>query len=348
MRRFLAYLAFTLALSIAVYLGIGTDAYVLIRAGETAMQMTLWVAIILASVLLLILYLLWALISGAVLGGWHRAWVRRRMDKLIASAVKSYTDQNWSKAYKQLVKLANSHEDPQPYIMMAAEAAVAAGDIERGRETYKRAGQQFPGNSFQVRLKLGHLELGVGNHAEADQISQQLVEEKKRDPDARLLQILVAEDSGDWEKLHELLVSVRKHRVLTARLPTIERRYLRACLAEHPSVPQLLKLAELVSDSVSIPAELVIDLAQQLAIKGSADRAEQFMRKRIERDWSPELVRAYADIEGRSIKAQIKAVESWLPEHVDDKAVLEALVKLSARSGDQARLEQYEKQILSL
>ena len=348
MRRLLFYLVFSLSLAIGVYLGVGTDSYVLIRLGGTALQMTIWLAIILAFLLILALHLLWLLISGALLGGWRRAWLRHRMDQLIASAVKNYTDQNWSKAYKQLVKLANSHEEPQPYILMAAEAAVASGDIDCGRQTYSEALKRFPENSFQVRLRLAYLELGIGNHAKAEGLCEQLVAEKKRDPDARLLQILVAEDNGDWEKMHELLSSAKSHKVLTARLPVIERRYLRACLAENPAVPQLVKLADLAANGKSVPAELSIGLAQQLAMKGSADRAEQFLCKRIEQEWKSSLVSAYADIEGRSTKAQLKKAESWLGAHAGDKDLLESLVKLSTRSGDQQRLEQYEKQISAL
>lgn len=348
MRGFLVYLIFALALAVLVYLGVGADAYVLIRVGETALQMTIWIAIVLAALALLFIHLIWAVIRGTVLGGWRRAWLRNRMDRLIASAVKSYTDQDWNKAYKQLVKLANSHDNPQPYVMMAAEAAVASGDIDLGRETYRQAEQQFPGNRFQVRLKLAYLELGIGNHAEADELCKALVTEKKRDPDARLLQILIAEDNGDWEQMHELLHSARNHKVLTARLPTIERRYLRACLAEKPAVPQLIRLSELASNSISLPTELSINLAQQLAMKGSSDRSEQFLQKRIANEWDASLVKAYADIDGRSIKSQIKTAESWLKDHAEDRTLLESLVKLSIRSDDQQRVEQYESQISAL
>lgn len=348
MRRLLVYLILALLLALATYLGVGADSYVLIRIGETAMQMTIWLAVIVMAVFLLLAHLLWSLFSGTVLGGWRRAWLRSRMDRLMASAVKSYTDQDWAKAHKLLVKLANSHEDPQPYVIMAAEAAVASGDIERGRETYTQAMHQFPDNSFQLRLRLAYLELGIGNHAEADSLCQQLVNEKKRDPDARLLQILVAEDSGDLDKMHDLLVAAKNHKVLTARLPTIERRYLRACLAGHTSVPQLIKLADMATSSASLPTELSVGLAQQLAMKGSADRAEQFLRKSIEKDWNAELISAYADIEGRSGKAQIKTAESWLNQHAEDRALLESLVKLSARLGDQQRVDRYEDKIAAL
>lgn len=348
MRRLLVYLIFALGLAVAVYLGMGADAYVLVRTGDTAMQMTIWLAVIFATAFLFALYVLWSLFSGVVLGGWRRAWLRHRMDRLMATAVRSYTDQNWTKAYKLLVKLANSHEDPQPYVIMAAEAAVASGDVERGRETYTKAMQQFPDNRFQLTLRLAYLELGIGNHEQADRLCQQLISEKKRDPDARLLQILVAEDRGDLERMHDLLVAARSHKVLTARLPTIERRYLRACLAGNTTVPQLVKLSELVGTSLSIPAELSIDLARQLAMKGSADRAEQFLRKRIDGGWDKDLVSAYADIEGRSGKAQIKAAESWLKQHGEDRVLLESLVKLSTRSGDQRRAEQYEQKMASL
>lgn len=348
MRRALVYLIFTLALAIFAYWGTGSDAYVLLRVGDTAVQVTVWVAALMAALLLLAVHLIWALVNGTLLGGWRRAWLRRRLDKLSASALKSYTEQNWSKAYKQLVKLANSQDDPQPYVIMAAEAAVASGDIEQGRQTYTQALIQFPNNSFQVRLKLGYLELGVGNHIAAADICQQLIVLNKRDPDARLLQILIAEDSGDWQLMHELLISARNHKVLSARLPTIERRYLRTRLSQNPAAPQLLNLADLASAETSIPSELSVSLAQQLAMKGSADRAEKFLRKKIEQNWDSVLVEAYSNIEGRSIKAQVKAAESWLVDQAADKPLLEALLRLSVRLDDQDRIERYEQKISAL
>ena len=348
MRRLLACLVFALALSVLVYLGVGSEAYVLVRIGETALQVTIWVAIIFASLALLVINMLWAIVNGTVLGGWRRAWLRYRKDQLIASAVKNYTGKNWVKAYKQLIKLANGHENPQSYIIMAAEAAVASGDIDRGREIYAEALARFPENGFQVRLRLAHLELGMGNHRVADEICQRLATAKKPDPNVRLLQILIAEDSCDWGKMHELLSAARRHKVLAARLPTIERRYLRACLAENPPVPQLVKLAELAGSGPSITADLSVVLAQQLAMKGGADRAERFLRRRIESDWDASLVSLYADIEGRSTKAQIKTAESWLSHHARDKGLLESLVKLSTRSGDDQRTERYQRQIADL
>ena len=348
MRRLLIYLVFSLLLAVGVYLGTGTDSYVLIRLGGTALQMTIWLAIILASMLILALHLLWLVIRGLLLGGWRRAWLRHRMDQLIASAIKSYTDQNWARACKQLLKLANSHKQPQAYMLMAAEAAVASGDIDRGRQTCTEALKRFPEKSFQVRLRLAYLELGIGNHARAEELCEQLVAEKRCDPDVRLLQILLAEDNGDWEKMHELLSSAKSHKLLAARLPVIERRYLRACLAENLAVPQLVKLADLAANGKSVPAELSINLARQLAMKGRADRAEQFLGKRIEQDWDASLVTAYAEIEGRSTKAQIKKAESWLSAHSDDKYLLESLLKMAARCGDEKRMEEYGKQIAAL
>lgn len=346
MRRMLVYVAMALALSMAAYLGFGADAYVLIRAGETALQMTIWIAVIWVAVLLVLASLVWAIISGAFFGGWRKAWLRRRQEKLTSSAVKSYTDQDWPKAYKQLVKLANSHDNPEPYVIMAAEAAVASGDIEKGRETFSKALAQFPDNSFQIRLRLGYLELGIGNQDKAEELCNQLVSEKKRDPDARLLEILIAEDNGDWQQMYDLLLKAKSHKVLSARLPTIERRYLRSCLAEKPSAPLLINLADLIAASPAIPEVLCIDLAQQLAMKGQADKAEQFLRKRIDISWEPSLVEAYGNIEGKSVKGQIKAAESWLVANPKDKVLLDSLVKLSLKAGDEQRVDTYQQKLV--
>ncbi len=345
MRRFLVYLAFTLAAALGVYLGVGADAYLLIHTGDTAFQMTIWVAIILLGLAVAVLLLLWVVISGVLFGGWRRAWMRRRLDKLTASAVKSYTDQDWGKAYKQLVKLANSHPEPQPYVLMAGEAAVASGEIEKGRETYQQVIQQFPKNSFQARLRLANLELGVGNHQEAGELCELLLAEKKRDPDARLLEILIAEDQGNWEQMHEKILAAHSNKVLSARLPTIERRYLRSVLADNPTAPQLLKLAELFAPARALPVDKTIDLARQLAMKGNPDKAEKFLRQRIERQWDEELVTAYGNIEGKSAKGQVKVAESWLNSHPDNPVLLETLLQLSLRANDARRIETYEQKL---
>jgi|GEM_PF-4180878 len=348
MRRFLVYLAFTLAASLGIYLGFGADAYVLIHAGDTAIQMTIWLAIIFLCLALAALSIIWVVISGVLFGGWRRAWMRKRLDRLTASAVKSYTDQNWGKAYKQLVKLANSHPEPQPYVIMAGEAAVASGDIEKGRETYQQLMQRFPDNSYQARLRLAYLELGSGNHEQASQICEALLVEKKRDPDTRLLQILIAEDQGDWEQMHEKILAAHSKKMLSSRLPIIERRYLRAVLADNPSAPQLLQLAELFASAPALPIDKTIDLARQLAMKGSPDKAEKFLRNRIERQWNEALVEAYGNIEGKSAKSQLKVAESWLNKNLDSRVLLETLLQLSVRINDEKRIETYEEKLGTL
>jgi len=348
MRRFLVYLALTLAAALGVYMGLGAEAYVLVNTGEVAFQMTIWLAIIFLCLGLVIIWLLWMVVSGVLFGGWRRAWMRKRLDKLTASAVKSYTDQDWGKAYKQLVKLANSHPDPQPYVVMAGDAAVASGDIEKGRETYKQLMQQFPGNSFQARLRLANLELGVGNHDEAASLCESLIAEKKRDPDARLLQILIAEDQGDWEQMHEKILSAHNNKVLSSRLPMIERRYLRAVLADNPTAPQLLQLADLFINAPVLPIDKTIDLTRQLALKGNSARAEKFLRLRIEKQWDDALITTYGDIEGKSAKSQIKTAESWLEKNPESKVLLETLSQLSLRANDERRVELYEGKLESL
>ncbi len=348
MRRLLVYVVLALGLATGAYVGLGADGYVLIRLGDTAMQVTIWIGIILAVLFLLVLSLLRSVIQGIFLGGWRRAWVRSRTERLTASALKNFAEQNWSKAYKQLVKLASDHDDPQPYVIMAAQAAVASGDVERGREAYGRAMARFPDNSFQIRLRLGYLELGVGNGDRAAELCEQLVEENTRDPEVRLLQILVAEDRGDWEQVCDLIAAVKKQKVLSARLPIIERRCLRACLAEGAAAPLLARLADALGDGSVIPPALSIDLAQQLAMKGQPEKAEQFLRKTINRNWNADLVTAYAEIEGKSTRGQIKAAESWLGAHADDRVLLESLRRLAIRSSDEKRADVYEQKIAAL
>jgi uncharacterized protein HemY len=228
---------------------------------------------------------------------------------------------------------------------MAGEAAVASGEIDKGRETYRQLMQRFPDNSFQARLRLANLELRVGNHEEASELCESLLAEKKRDPDARLLQILIAEDQGDWEQMHERILAAHSSKVLSARLPTIERRYLRSVLADNPTTPQLLQLADLFASAPALPVDKTVDLARQLAMKGNPDKAEKFLRQRIERQWDETLVTAYGNIEGKSAKGQVKAAESWLDKEPNNRVLLETLLQLSLRANDAKRIETYEQKL---
>lgn len=347
MRTFLIYLVIGLCLALAVVF-LDTDAYVLVRVGDTALQVTIWVAAFFLVLFFWAVQLLRFLITGSLMGGWRKSWQQRRTNKLINSAVASYASQSWKTAYKQMVNIANSHNTPQPYVLLAADSAARAGDVEIARETYLNALDQFPDNSFQIRLRLAYLEFLKGNTVAAQEYCVSLLKERKKDNETRLLELLIAEEQADWAQLQMLIQSAHSQKLLLIQLPSIERRYLRLRLAENLGAPELSALADMTLNTNSISSDLLILLAQRLAMKGKADQAEQFLRKQLGKTWNVDMLLAYTDIEGRSNKGQIKFVESRLSSNPEDRSLIEALLKLSTRSNDEKRIDQYTNKLEGL
>ena len=342
MRRLLIIALLALVLAALVFSGIGTNSYVLIRIGESALQITLWLGIFCLLLIMLSIWFLARLARGLLMGGWHQKWQQRRFERLTDGAIADYTARNWSSAHKRLVQLANLHPRPTPYILMAAESAAGGGDIEGAREIYQQALDRFPENSFQIRLNMAQIELDAGNLDAAAELCQQLLSERKRDVDARLLELLIAEDRGELTELRSLLIEARTRRLGSNRLPGIERRFLCASLAQQPEAPVLLELAKLVSISATVPGEVCLDLCRQLSARDQGPEAEVLLREKINQRWDEKMVTLYADIEGKSARSQLKAAERWLKGREQDSLLRESLYRLAVRAGNEEKARRYQ------
>ncbi|MBC6428264.1 MAG: hypothetical protein GDA55_03415 [Cellvibrionales bacterium] len=349
MRRMLVFLAMALLLALVAYFGFGADSYLLVRTGETALQMSLWVGALLGGLLLGLLGGVWAVVQGVFLGGWRRGWRRRRLERLHAAALAGYADGDWARAHKLLERLAAAQVDSLPALLLAADAAWRAGKVPVARDIYRRALAAFPAKAHGIRLRLAHLERAAGELRRAADLCRQLLAERSSDPAVRLLEIYLAEERGDWPALVRLLGAARRQRVLAGHLPAIERRLLRLCLVERPAAPLLAALADLAGGSKGpLPSDLCIALAQQLALKGKPDKAERLLRTRIECEWDGELVAAFAQLEGKSAKGQLRTAEGWLAAHPDDRGLLQALHSLALRAEDPARATRYAQRLAAL
>ena len=76
--------------------------------------------------------------------------------------------------------------------------------------------------------------------------------------------------------------------------------------------------------------ELVIDAyAQRLLASGAHIEAEELLRKAIERQWRPGLVRRYGQVRSKDLVKQLKAAEKWAVAHDEDPDMMLTLAHLS-------------------
>jgi HemY protein len=75
----------------------------------------------------------------------------------------------------------------------------------------------------------------------------------------------------------------------------------------------------------------VASYARQLIRSGEGQRAEAVLRRALNREWNPDLIRLYGVTETKHIADQIKLLESWGKKHVDDPDLMFAMAKLYRR-----------------
>lgn len=341
MRKILVVVLVAIIISVAIYSGIGAESYLLLRIGDWAMQVRLFVACLLALGLAILIWASWSIFRGIFLGAWPAAWRKSREKNLTRAAIENLALSNWAVARKELVRLANKADQPVPLVMLSAQASEAMGDFEEAKQIYAQALDEFPDWSYAIRVRICRIALVEGELDVADELLTELKNERKGDVQLQVLEIQLAEEQRDSSRLQQALIAVVKKTELRAMVAPIERRYLYSRLSERTGSPELLELFGYASMLENVPSSIVSQLAQQLAMRGHAKEAELLVRRSLNQRWDESLIAIYAELEAKSPKKQLKNAEAWLVEHSQSTELMNSLQKLALRAGDDAKADHY-------
>lgn len=347
MGKIIVMLIVAVLLAVAIYLGFGADAYLLVRVGDWAAQVTLLVALFCVVVCGVVASVSWQLFKGLFLGAWPGAWRRRQKQNLTHQILEHLAMTNWSAARKDLVKLANKAEHPAPLIMLSAEASEALGDYDQAKTVYKHALEEFPRWAKVIQARLCHIALEEGDLDAADARLVELTKLQREDTDTFFFRARLAEERQEWPELRRYLAILHKKKHHHDGIAAMERRHLWSRLKAEPGAPELTELKSYVLETNSVPSSIVGELAQQLAMRGLGKDAELMTRKVLERDWSDELMEVYSELDSDSPQKQLKIVEGWSVDHPGSVSLLTGLKTLSMKVGDDTKAEEYQAKILS-
>ena len=345
MRKILLVVLAALLVSVAIYSGVGADSYFLLRIGDWAMQMRLFVALILLLITLVVMMLFWRIFRGVVLGSWPAAWRRKREKDLTRNAIENLALSNWTSARKELIRVANQTEKPVPFIMLSAQVSEAMGELEEAKEIYNQSITEFPDWSYVARKRLCQIALAEGDMEEVENLLPELKKERAGDPQLLIFEAGLAEEKRDWDGLKNLLVAAHKKSEVRSQIAPIERRFLQNRLHQRLGAPELLELNNYVSRTENVSPDTIGQLARQLAIRGQSKEAEMLARKSLDKTWDDSLISLYAELEAQSPTKQLKAAESWFVGREDSVALLDALQRISVRAGDDAKADHYAEKL---
>lgn len=347
---------FVIAL-LALLAGVGVVAlietepgYLLIAYGGYTVESSFWVGILLIATAVLLLYaglrfLARLLGSPGQILNWAGARRLRQAARLSSRGLINFTEGNWSRARKQLLRGARFGESPLLNYLLAARASYRLSEPEAMRRYLTQAAESDLAARVAVDLTQAELQLHARQYEQALATLKRAQRSRGKHPFVLHLLCKAYDGLGDLEALAALLPELRKHRVAgPVELDELEARVYR----------DLLEKAAVKGDGANLralwntyPARLRSDEAVQfhylesLLACDETSVLEKEIVKRLKKQWQPRLVGLYGRIPREGAQKQMAVAEGWLKQRVNDPDLLLCIARLAMAERQWVKAREY-------
>jgi HemY protein len=326
--------------------------YVLVAYQETALETSLWFALLALLAAYLLLRLTVRVVSRVAHGrGALAGWTERRRSRAAEErALRGHlllAEAQWAEAGKLLDEAAAHTGAPLLHLLGAARAAHELGDFATRDRRLAGARQSMPEADLAVGLTHAEMQAGAGQWEACRATVDRLRERAPRHP--RVLGLLADchRHLEDWAALTALLPELDKRRVLDD--DALLHLQVQAWLGLLVSAPQQAQeLMKQLPKALRRRPEVVAPFARALAAAGHADTAESLLRAALEESWDASLLHLYGVLETDDPGTQRVAAEGWLRDRPSDPDLLLALGRISLKSRLWARAREHLEASLRL
>ena len=259
---------------------------------------------------------------------------------------------NWADAEGALLSKLDHNNASLMNYLGAAYAAQQQGQIARRNQHLKAALDSHPRQELAIKLTRARMQMQAGEFGDArDQLEYLRLSAPRNVAVARLLADVYRE-VNDWPALVNLMPALGKLKAFPEEeLKARER----VALEHHIEAPALLQGDGTKVDEAfkALPRKkkkdtaAVASYARQLIRAGEAQRAETVLRKALNREWDPELVKLYGLTETRHGNDQLKLVESWSKKYGDDPQLSLAMARLYRRENQLEKAKDLYAQVVA-
>lgn len=268
----------------------------------------------------------------------------RSQEGLIAGLFDA-ADGNWESAEKILIKHASNSGAPLLHYLTAARAAQSRGALDKRDEYLQKAAEQSSDTNMTVGLTQAELHMSEQQFQQALETLGKL--HSINPGHARVLKMMhqAYQHVEDWEGLSRLLPSLQQHKVLMET---------EVKLLQTKTYSSLLKKAAAQNDQAAIqacwndvpehiktlPGIANIYFATMIA-SGAGNSVEDGIIKQLAKHWDDTLLELYSNIDSADSARQLQTAEQWLAIYPNDPTLLKVLGKLSQKTGQMEKAEQY-------
>ncbi|GGK84300.1 heme biosynthesis HemY N-terminal domain-containing protein [Amphritea balenae] len=336
--------------------------YTLLAYGQTTIEMSMWVFVVLLIALFLALHWGLNLLNSSLKSGTRlRLWSGGRSQRIAqAKTLKgliALSEGNWWKAQRLLSQSADKNSLPLINYIAAARAAQEQGSEATCDELLQKALASTPGAEVAVGVIQAQTQLSRG---QLEPCLATLLSLRKKAPKNTYVMKLLREvyiQLCDWHALQQLIPELRRHKVLKDDKLTQTEQLCYQRLLEHSiALPEGTALEDkrkaLGETWHNMPGQLNKDdvlarhYTQLLVSIGAEAKAEPVLRELIKRKWDDELVSLYGKIEGENPNKQLDAARKWLKDYPLNPYLLLTLGRLSQRNQHWGKAVTYFEQSL--
>ncbi|MFT7285920.1 MAG: HemY protein [Halieaceae bacterium] len=312
--------------------------YLLVAYGGYTVETSFWVGILLIVAIVLSLYGLLRFLSRLISSpssmlNWAGGRRLRQSARLSSRGLINFTEGNWARARKQLLRGARYSESPLMNYLLAARASYRLQEPEPMHRYLAQAAESDLEAGIAVDITRAELQLHGGQYEDALATLTRARANAAKHP--YVLQLLwnAYDGLGDVEALVALLPEMRRHRVLSAiQLDEREAR-VHHDLLEKAGVSG--DVAQLQARWKKYPARLKEQEASQLHYFESLLACDEVVLvekeivRRLKKHWRPGLVRFYGRIPREGAQKQLATAEGWFKQHPEDPELLLCLGRLA-------------------
>ena len=331
---FIVYVLITLAAAAALgLLALEDPGYVLISRTPYEIEVSLALAVVLAGILLLAVYLvlrlLWAVLRMPRTADRWRG--NRRHALATQATLAGYSrliEGEWEEAEEILSQRLGYGATPLLSALGAAYAAQQRADYDARDKYLLQARNQEPEHIEAVEITRARLLERAGQLDEARGVLEQLHEQGVRRRAVQGMLVELLQRQQDWPALESLFKDLKRSRILPEGEMKILNRDLQVRLLTSDARPDAgAQVWSRLSRQERRDPVLTAVHVRSLIDAGNMKQAEKILRKAINRNWDGGLVRLYGHIRYEPIDALLKQAENWRVTHADDPDLLITLAR---------------------
>ena len=346
MRKLLLLLVLALLVgALAVWVLQFGSGYVLLSFAELTIEMSAWTGLIIylaATVLLFWLLLTWRWIVSA--GGFRSWWRNRRSARnqnQTAEGLLLFAGDDWQEAAKLLSQSADKSSMPVVNLLFAARAAADNEQFDQARQILQRLKVSYPKSRFVADKALAETHLLQERPEEALKILQAVYAENPRDKG--LLRLLADAHylAENWTAAQKMLGDLKRFQAVNDQdLANLEQDVYcnlldsselnsRGTISEKRA--QLEDIWYLIPRKHKREPQIIACYAASLGRVKLTDKQQVLLTKSLNRQWHPQLVTQFGELESESPEKQLMVAEKWLVQHGEDADLLLALGRICQR-----------------